>query len=42
MNLSGDQILPNTKHWKLSTAHVVGEGEIVSWGGVQTKGEVRD
>ena len=42
VNLSGDRLLPNTKRWKLSTAHVVGEGKSGSWGGALTKGEVRE
>ena len=34
--------MPNIKRWKLSTMQVVGEGEIGSWGGAQTKGEVHE
>ena len=40
VNFSGGWILPNIKHWKLSTTQVVDEGKIDSWGGAQTKGEV--
>ena len=38
----GDWLLPNIKHWKSSTAQVVGEGESGSWVGAQTKGEVQE
>ena len=42
VNLSVGWLLPNLKRWKLSTAQVVGEGGSFSWGGAQTKGEVRN
>ena len=42
VNLSGDWPLTNLKRWKLSAAQVLGEGESVSWGGAQTKGEGRE
>ena len=47
VNLSGDWLFPNIKHWKFSTEHmpgaiegVVGEGKSFSWGVAWTKGEV--
>ena len=42
VNLSGDWLLSNLKHWKASTVQVVGEGNIVSWGGARTKYEARE
>ena len=37
MNLSGEQLLPNIKRWKSSTAQVVGEGKSGSWGGARVQ-----
>ena len=34
--------MPILKRWGFYTAQVVGEGEIFSWGGAQTKGGVRE
>ena len=42
MNLLGESLLTNPKHWKLSTVQVVGEGRSGSWGGAQTKVEVHE
>ena len=42
VKFSGDQILPILKRQKLSTAQVVGEGKIGSWGGAQIKCEVHE
>ena len=42
VNLSGDWLLTNIKHWKPSAVQLVGEGKSVSWGGAKTKGEVKE
>ena len=39
MNLLGDQLFPNIKRWKLSTAQ---KRKSVSWGDARTKGKVQE
>ena len=42
VNFLGDWLLPNIKRWTLYSVQVVSEGGSFSWGGVRTKGEVRE